>query len=120
MKRSHRDLLVWQEAMLLVEDVYRFTAVFPAQEQFGLVTQLRRAAVSVPSNIAEGFARATTKELLHFLSIAAGSLSELDTQVELALRLGLRPSGEAPSKRIDDVAGQLMALSTSLKRRATQ
>jgi four helix bundle protein len=116
-KRSHRDLKVWQQAMDLVEAVYRTTAAFPPAEQFGLTTQLRRSAVSVPSNIAEGFARSGTKELLYFPSLAAGSLSELDTQFELAVRLGYVGEWEDLRQRIDDVAGLLMGLAASLRRR---
>jgi len=86
-RRAHKDLRVWQSAIALVEDVYRLTSTFPRDEQFGLTSQMRRAAVSVPSNIAEGSARQTTKELLHFLSIAAGSLAELDTQLRINARL---------------------------------
>ena len=87
MKRNHRTLKAWQQAMDLVESVYVATSTFPAHEQFGLTSQMRRAAVSVPANVAEGFARNGSKELLHFLGIASGSLSELDTLVELAGRL---------------------------------
>jgi four helix bundle protein len=77
-KRGHRNLKVWQQAMTLVTEIYTLTATFPSVEKFGLTSQMQRAAVSVPANIAEGFARNGSKELLHFLSIAAGSLSELD------------------------------------------
>ena len=73
--------------MLLVEDIYRLTPAFPREDQFGLSSQMRRAAVSVPSNIAEDSARSGTKELLYFLGVATGSLAELDTQLDLALRL---------------------------------
>jgi len=85
---THRDLAAWREAMTLVELVYRDTAPFPREELFGLTTQIRKAAVSVPSNIAEGAARNTTKELVQFLGYSCGSLAELDTQLELAVRLG--------------------------------
>ena len=85
---SFRELLVWQQAMCLVEDVYRATAGFPATEQFGLTRQIQRAAVSIPSNIAEGTGRGTRRDYQSFLRIARGSLRELDTQIEIALRLG--------------------------------
>ncbi len=120
MKRNHRELKVWLEAMTLVEMVYRQTAGFPASEQFGLTAQMRRCAVSVPSNIAEGFARTGTRALVHFLSLSAGSLSELDTQVELCVRLGYLRSAMELAAQIDRVSGLLMGLTTSLKRRSTK
>ncbi len=86
--KPHTRLEAWKSAMDLVEGVYRITATFPASEQFGLVSQMRRASVSVPSNLAEGAARDGVREFAHFLSIAKGSLSELDTQYQLAQRLG--------------------------------
>ena len=85
---THRDLAAWREAMVLVETVYRHTARFPREELYGLASQVRRSAVSIPSNIAEGAARNTSRELLQFLGIACGSLAELDTQLDLAVRLG--------------------------------
>jgi four helix bundle protein len=85
--RSYKDLLVWQKAMTLVKEVYLLTAKFPADERFGLTAQMRRAAVSVPSNIAEGHARQGSKEYLQFLSHAGGSLAELETQTLLAISL---------------------------------
>lgn len=87
--RSYRDLQVWQRAMQLTADVYRLTARFPNSERFGLVVQLQRAAVSVPSNIAEGHERRSTREFLRFLSIASGSLAELETQLMLSVNLAL-------------------------------
>jgi four helix bundle protein len=84
---THRDLSAWREAMTLVEVVYRATAQFPKEEMFGLISQIRRSAISIPSNIAEGAARNSTRELFHFLGISCGSLSELETQLELAIRL---------------------------------
>ena len=85
--RSFRDLRVWQVAMDLVEQVYLLTRRFPKHELYGLASQMQRAAVSVPSNIAEGHTRAYSKEYLHHLSIARASLAELQTQLEIAIRL---------------------------------
>ncbi len=84
---SYRDLLAWQLAMQLTERVYRATGTFPNKETYALANQLQRAAVSVPSNIAEGHARSSTKDYLRFISIAMGSLAELETQLELSARL---------------------------------
>lgn len=86
--KSFRDLRVWQVGMDLVEQVYEFTQSFPKAELYGLTHQIRRAAVSVPSNIAEGHAREHLKEYLHHISIAQGSLAEAETQAEIAKRLG--------------------------------
>ena len=86
--KSYRDLIVWQKAMDLVEDVYKRTRGFPREELYGLTSQLRRAVVSVPSNLAEGQGRNSTKEFLHHLSIAYGSLCEVGTQILIAHRLG--------------------------------
>ena len=85
--RSFRDLRVWQVAMDLVEQVYQLTRGFPKHEMYGLTSQMQRAAISIPSNIAEGHTRAHSKEYLHHLSIARGSLAELQTQLEIARRL---------------------------------
>src|SRR5271157_3432045 len=85
---SYRDLLIWQKGMALVKQVYSMTRAFPDDERFGLVIQMRRAAVSVPSNIAEGQARQGRREFVQFLSHAEGSLAELDTQLKLADDLG--------------------------------
>ena len=84
---SHRDLLVWQKAMDLVELVYSITNLFPTSETYRLTAQLTRAAVSVPANIAEGYGRASTRDYAHFLSIAKGSLMETETLLMLAVRL---------------------------------
>jgi len=86
--KSHRDLIVWQRALELCTAIYKTTAGFPGEEKFGLVSQMRRAAVSIPSNIAEGHGRLTTSEYRHFLGIARGSLKELETQILIARRLG--------------------------------
>ncbi len=84
--KAHRELKVWQKSLDLVDLVYALTKTFPKDEQYALSQQLRRCAVSVPSNIAEGNARNSTKEYLQFISIARGSLAELDTQLIIAFR----------------------------------
>jgi len=88
MEKPHKKLDAWKLSMDLVIDVYRETDKFPNRERYGLLDQIRRATISIPSNIAEGAARQTKKEFTNYLHIAQGSLSELDTQVELARRLG--------------------------------
>jgi len=87
MGESYRDLIAWRKAMDLVTDIYRVTRSFPRDELYGLTNQLRRAAVSVPSNIAEGQARFSPKEFHHFLSHARGSLVEIETQLTIAQNL---------------------------------
>jgi four helix bundle protein len=87
-ERPHKKLEGWRKAMDLVVEVYKATATFPAEERFGLSAQMRRAAVSVPSNIAEGAARGSNRFFVSSLQIARASLSELDTQIAVALRLG--------------------------------
>ena len=117
MRRSHRDLKAWQQAIQLVLAIYTLTRTFPRDEAFGLSSQLRRASVSVPANIAEGFARNGSKELLHFLSIASGSLSELDTLVELSARLGYIGQPEEIQGKVDEVSGLVMGLAASIRRK---
>jgi four helix bundle protein len=85
--QSYKDLFVWQKGVLLAKKVYLLTQAFPDAEKFGLISQMRRAAVSVPSNIAEGQARHTRREFIQFLSHAEGSLAELETQVILSVEL---------------------------------
>ena len=87
-KKPHRNLIAWQKGMDLVLEVYKLTQNFPERELYGLISQLRRAALSVPSNIAEGAADRTQAQFSHFLSTALGSLNEIDTQLELSFRLG--------------------------------
>ena len=87
MAHSYEDLLVWQKAMDLVEEVYRLIKLLPKEENFGISAQMRRSAISIPSNIAEGQSRHTTKEFINFLSIANGSKSELKTQILICIRL---------------------------------
>ena len=85
---SHQDLIIWQRSMDLVERTYKITSKLPSAEQWGLTSQMRRAAISIPSNIAEGYGRQATGEYRHHLSIGRGSLLELETQVLLCQRLG--------------------------------
>jgi four helix bundle protein len=85
---GYRDLIAWQKGMVLAKEIYRITRAFPSDERFGLVSQMRRAAVSIPSNIAEGQARRTTSEFIQFISQAEGSVAELDTQLTLSVDLG--------------------------------
>ena len=92
---GYRDLKVWQLAMEMAEEIYRLSAGFPKHEVYGLTSQLQRAAISIPSNIAEGQARNSNKEFFHFLGIARGSLAELETQIMLAQRLGYMSAGTA-------------------------
>jgi four helix bundle protein len=117
--RSFRDLEAWQKAMKLAELCYEKTDSFPPRETYGLVSQIRRAAVSVPSNIAEGDSRRTPQAYLNHLSIALGSQAELETQVELSCRLRL-PS-EPSASEILQISGQvgrmLHALMSSLERK---
>lgn len=120
MKRKHHDLRAWQEAISLVKDIYRITALFPKDEVYALTSQMRRAAVSIPSNIAEGAARTGDKEFLQFLSISRGSLSELETQVIIAGELGYLESTESILKKIDILFGLLGGLINSLRIRNTK
>jgi four helix bundle protein len=94
MGKSYRDLIAWQKAMTLVTDIYDATRTFPREEVYGLTNQLRRAAVSVPSNIAEGQARFSKKEFHHFLSHARGSLVEIETQLMIAGNMGYLMPGK--------------------------
>jgi len=87
--RTFRDLIVWRRAIELAKAVYQATRAMPETERFGLIAQMRRAAVSVPSNIAEGNARHTLKDYIHFLSVARGSLAELETQITIARELNM-------------------------------
>src|SRR3989454_10942706 len=116
--RSYRDLRVWQQAMDLAEATYRATKRFPAGERYGLVTQLRRAAVSVASNIAEGHARSLGDYLRHLL-VSSGSLTEMETQFVLSNRLGFLPPEEAESllQACDQIGRMLGRLRKSLRAR---
>ena len=119
MKRKHHDLQVWQLGMTLVKDIYTITRLFPDSEKFGLCSQMQRAAVSIPSNISEGAARSGDKEFLHFLSIARGSLCELETQVIICSELGYIQNDKEVLELINELYAKLCALMTSVKNRTT-
>ena len=117
--KSFRDLRVWQDAMDVAVLVYFATEEFPKREVFGLASQMRRAAVSISSNIAEGHSRETTREYMRFVSIAQGSSAELDTQVELARRLNLISvhTAEELAERCAHIGRQLYRLRDALAKR---
>ena len=119
--QTFRDLDVWRDRMELAREVYRVSRAFPRDEIFGLTAQVRRAAVSVPSNLAEGHARTGARELLHGLSVAAGSLAEAQTQLELAADLGyLAPEERAGrTARAEKLARMLSAFIRSLRGKTT-
>ncbi|MFZ5619798.1 MAG: four helix bundle protein [Pseudomonadota bacterium] len=118
MARKHHELKVWQEAMGLVTVIYRATSTFPADERWGLTGQMRRAAVSIPSNIAEGAGRSGVRDFCRFLMVARGSLAELETQVLIARSLGYMGNDESIDKSIDSVFAMLAGL-INLRRRAS-
>lgn len=110
MRRSYRELIAWQRAMDLVVATYRLTKLLPAEERFGLTSQMRRAAVSIPSNIAEGHGRGLKNAFAHHLAIAIGSLRELETQTHLTLRLGqVQPQQAEPVLALAEETGRTMA-----------
>lgn len=113
--KSHEDLKVWQESMTLVENVYALTASFPKEEVYGLTSQIRRSAVSVPSNIAEGAGRQSKAEWIRFLFIAQGSLSELDTQLKIAQRLNYIAEAKEIFSSIFFIRNMLTKLINSIK-----
>jgi len=109
---SHKDLKVWQKGIELVKSIYEITQSFPSNEQFGLVSQMRRAAVSIPSNIAEGCGRNSDKELIHFLYIALGSASELETQIIISQELSfLQPE---KSEQMQSLIFEIIKMTSSL------
>jgi len=112
--KSFRELEIWQLSMELAEDIYKVLRVFPREEIYGLADQIRRAAVSVPSNIAEGFGRDSNADFAHFISIAKGSLFEVSTQLELASRLGYLPPDTKFSPRLTTIGKKLTAFRTHL------
>ena len=120
MGRSYRDLVAWQKAMKFVTEIYSVTQRFPNEERFGITNQLRRAAVSIPSNIAEGQARFSQREFHHFLSQARGSLVEIETQLLIASDLKYLPVAKAKDllATADELGRILNGLIASIKSRA--
>ena len=112
--KNYRELIVWQRAMEIAEMVYTLTKGFPNDERFGLISQIRRAAVSIPSNIAEGQARDSTAEFLRFLSIAQGSRAEVETQLLIASQLGY--ANPQSIERILDKLEEVKRMTYSLKK----
>lgn len=110
--QTHKDLKVWKESMKLVKDIYLLTTDFPLEEKYSLTLQIKRSAISIPSNIAEGAARESNKEFIRYLYIALGSLSELDTQCELANNLNFLKSDDFNdlTKRFEEIGKMLSGL----------
>ena len=115
MIHSFKELIVWQKAMILVVDIYRLTDHFPETEKYSLTNQMRRSAVSIPSNIAEGRRRGSKKDFRQFLMVAYGSGGELETQLEIARRLGFGASDQ--NKRTDDLLTEVMKMLNVLIRK---
>jgi four helix bundle protein len=113
---KYSDLVVWQKAMDLVTIIYKVTADFPSDERFGLTSQIRRAAVSVPSNIAEGYGRKATGAYLNHISISLGSIMELETQMQIAQRLGFMDSNTCNQllSQLDEIGRMLGGLKKSI------
>jgi carbamoyl-phosphate synthase large subunit len=112
--QGYRDLQVWQRGIELAKAIYQLTARLPAGERYGLISQMHRAAVSVPSNLAEGQARKSTAEFVQFISIAEGSVAELDTQVFLSIELGL--VNPAETAQCQSLIGELRRMLNALRR----
>ena len=110
--KSYKDLIIWQRSMDMVEFIYHITEHFPAKENFGLISQMRRAAVSVPSNIAEGYGRQSSGSYAQFLLIARGSLFELETQLEVSIRLNYlqKPDSEKLLAEIVEISKMISSL----------
>lgn len=118
--KSHRDLYVWQSSIRLVEHIYAATNLFPDHETYGLIGQLRRAAVSIDSNITEGHAKESSKEYLRHISMGLGSLAEIDTQLEIAIRLGYLPQDDFTviTNLADKVGRMLRGIQHGMRRKA--
>jgi four helix bundle protein len=119
---NHKDLTVWKESVELSVICYKVTEKFPRLEQYGLASQMRRAAISIASNIAEGAARTSSKEFIQFLYISLGSASELDTQIEIARKIGLGNMSEieALQLKLNGISRMLQGLIRSVKTKSSQ
>ena len=115
MTSTHKDLIVWQKSMDMAVEIYAITKYFPKSEEFGLVSQMRRAVVSIPSNIAEGYGRGSRKELQHFLEFSSGSASELETQLLICKRIELLPA-EVVDNLCEELKRILKMLSSLISR----
>ncbi|NDV69654.1 four helix bundle protein [Dysgonomonas sp. 25] len=117
--KTHKDLIVWKKGIDLVKSAYECTSRFPQSEQFGLTSQIRRCAVSIPSNIAEGCGRNSDKELIHFLYIALGSASELETQIIISVELGFMPQEQSDNihQQVNEMVRMISSLIKSIKTR---
>lgn len=112
--QTHRDLEVWRDGVELVKVIYQLTRRFPDEERYGLTAQLRRAAVSVPSNIAEGAARGSRKDFARFVGMARGSVAELETQLVIAAELGFCLATETPNELVSRLYARLNKLHSRL------
>lgn len=110
--RNHKDLIVWQKSMTLVKELYKTTQSFPKEELYGITSQIRRAAVSIPSNIAEGYGRGHERELIQFLYIALGSASELETQLIICKDIGY--VSEAVFNELNDLNVEIIKMLSAL------
>ena len=115
---GYRDLVVWQKGIAVAKLVYALTKSFPAEEKFGLISQMRRASVSISSNLAEGQARHTTGEFIQFISHAEGSVAELDTQLHLAVELGFTTAQQASA--CFELLGDLRRMLNGLRRKLAE
>lgn len=115
--KTYRDLIIWQKSMVFVTQIYKITKTFPKEENYGLISQIRRCAVSIPSNIAEGYGRQSTNDYLRFLKISIGSLYETQTQLEIALNLKYLSSDEF--KRVYELSREIERMLSSLCRKIT-
>lgn len=116
--RSYKELIVWQKSIQLVKEVFLLTVIFPKSEIYGIIAQMRRAAVSIPSNIAEGYGRKSTKDYIRFYSIAFGSALELETQVIIAKELNFAKKEDfvKVDKLLEEVLKMLNKMTTQMKK----